>query len=138
MADMSEINLPLIGADRVTGWKPVPQVTAPQVTAPHLPPVPQVTPRSLDVVWFQVAGTICNLRCHHCFISCAPENDKFGFLQFDTFKTYLDESIELGVKEYYFTGGEPFANPRLLDMLDLALKAGPTTSLLYSSDAADE
>src|SRR6201981_3421893 len=23
----------------------------------------------LDTLWFQIAGTLCNLRCNHCFIS---------------------------------------------------------------------
>ena len=85
--------------------------------------------RSLDTVWFQVAGTICNLRCRHCFISCTPENDKFKFLSLATCKRYLEESAGLGVKEYYFTGGEPFANPEICDILEAAVAYGPTTVL---------
>jgi hypothetical protein len=29
---------------------------------------------ALDTLWFQVAGTLCNLQCTHCFISCSPTN----------------------------------------------------------------
>ena len=38
------------------------------------PGCPQVPFLGLDTLWFQVAGTVCNLRCTHCFISCAPDN----------------------------------------------------------------
>ncbi len=34
-----------------------------------------------------------------------------------------------GVKEYYFTGGEPFLNPDLVPMLEATLKYGPATVL---------
>ena len=64
----------------------------------------------LDDLWFQVAGTLCNLDCTHCFISCSPHNHTFGFLDLATVRRVLDESVALGVKEYYFTGGEPFLN----------------------------
>ncbi len=98
------------------------------------PTYPQDTPMvhltDLDTVWFQVAGTICNLRCHHCFISCTPENDKFKFLSLEKCRSYLEESLAMGVREYYFTGGEPFANPDMCDILDLVLtKYGPATVL---------
>ena len=85
--------------------------------------------RSLDNLWFQVSGTLCNLRCHHCFISCSPENDKFGFLTLADVKARLDESRTLGVKEYYFTGGEPFANREMIPILEETLRYGPATVL---------
>ena len=91
--------------------------------------VPSVQTTKLDTVWFQVGGTICNLRCHHCFISCTPENDKFKFMSLESCRRYLDESRALSVKEYYFTGGEPFANPEICDILELTLSYGPATVL---------
>jgi hypothetical protein len=62
----------------------------------------------LDDLWFQVGGTLCNLTCRHYFISCSPYNHAFGFLGLDAVRRLLEESVALGVKEYYFTGGEPF------------------------------
>lgn len=95
--------------------------------------MPDDTPRvpldALNVVWFQVGGTICNLRCSHCFISCSPENDKFKFLSLETCERFLEESARLGVKEFYFTGGEPFANPQMCDILEAAVRLGPATVL---------
>jgi len=90
---------------------------------------PPVRTRTLDTVWFQVGGTICNLRCHHCFISCSPENDKFAFMALSTCKRYVEEAVALGAKEFYFTGGEPFANPDMCDILAMTLSHGPATVL---------
>jgi len=90
------------------------------------PRVPLVT---LDSLWFQVAGTICNLRCTHCFISCAPDNRAFEFLDLETVLRALDDSTRWGVKEYYFTGGEPFLHRNLPEMLEAALRLGPATVL---------
>jgi hypothetical protein len=84
---------------------------------------------SLDTLWFQVSGTLCNLRCHHCFISCAPDNDTLGMMRFEQVKGYLDESVKYGVKEYYFTGGEPFINPDIFRILEATLAIGPATVL---------
>ncbi len=97
-----------------------------ETTAPE---TPRVAIDSLDVLWFQVAGTICNLRCAHCFISCAPDNDKFKFLSLETCERYLEEAAALGVREFYFTGGEPFANPQMCDILECAGSYGPATVL---------
>jgi AdoMet-dependent heme synthase len=90
---------------------------------------PRVRMGDLDVLWFQVAGTICNLRCHHCFISCSPENDSFGFLTRAFCRPYFAEADALGVKEFYFTGGEPFANPEMCDILEDAVRVAPATVL---------
>jgi sulfatase maturation enzyme AslB (radical SAM superfamily) len=91
--------------------------------------IPFVPLNSLDTLWFQVGGTICNLWCTHCFISCSPENHKFGFMSRETVRKYLEDSKELGVKEYYFTGGEPFMNRDLPGILEDTLALGPATVL---------
>ncbi len=83
----------------------------------------------LDHLWFQVGGTLCNLTCHHCFISCSPKNRNFGFLSLAEVQRRLAESAALGVKEYYFTGGEPFLNPDLPAILVETLRYGPATVL---------
>ncbi|MDX1494343.1 MAG: radical SAM protein [Longimicrobiales bacterium] len=91
--------------------------------------VPEVPLRALDQLWFQVAGTVCNLRCNHCFISCAPDNHSFWFMSRDEVAESLQASVELGVKEYYFTGGEPFMNREMTGILEDALSLGPATVL---------
>lgn len=47
----------------------------------------------------------------------------------DTVRWYLKEASSLKVKEYYFTGGEPFLHPQLLDIIKESLTFGPTTIL---------
>jgi molybdenum cofactor biosynthesis enzyme MoaA len=42
---------------------------------------------------------------------------------------YLDEAARLGVREYYFTGGEPFLNPEMEAILEATLAVGPATVL---------
>ena len=90
---------------------------------------PRVPALSLDTVWFQVAGTLCNLRCHHCFISCGPTNHNHELMSREEVRRYLDESVALGVNDYYFTGGEPFLNRELTGILEDSLRAGPSTVL---------
>lgn len=92
-------------------------------------PAPQVPLAHLDNLWFQITGTVCNLTCKHCFISCNPHNRTFDFLDLPTVERFLQESVSLGVKEYYFTGGEPFLHPRMVDILERTLQFGPATVL---------
>ena len=92
----------------------------------------------LDHLWFQVTGTRCNLSCHHCFISCHPKNDAFGFLTLQDVRRRLEESVALGVKEYYFTGGEPFLHPQMVDILVETLAYGPATVLTNGTVLKDE
>src|SRR3954467_11122431 len=99
---------------------PLPLLDAP---APHMPLA------HLDDLWFQVAGTLCNLTCRHCFISCSPHNHAFGFLDPEAVRRSLDESVRLGVKEYYFPGGEPFLHRDMVAILELTLSSGPATVL---------
>lgn len=99
------------------------------VVPDEVPDAPLVHLWHLDELWFQVAGTLCNLTCAHCFISCSPHNHSFGFLSLETVGQALEESVALGVKEYYFTGGEPFLNPDMTAILELTLHYGPATVL---------
>lgn len=84
---------------------------------------------SLDTLWFQVSGTLCNLACTHCFISCSPTNHTHEHLSLAQVRETLREARDLGVKEYYFTGGEPFLNPEMEQILGAALEQGPATVL---------
>jgi len=98
-------------------------VRAPSTNAPAVPLT------ALDQLWFQVSGTVCNLRCTHCFISCAPDNHSFWFMSREQVREHLDASVSLGVKEYYFTGGEPFMNREMLGIIEDTLVLGPATVL---------
>ena len=101
-------------------------------------PAPSVSLAHLDELWFQVSGTLCNLTCHHCFISCSPHNHSFGYLELATIERFLDESVALGVKEYYFTGGEPFLHRDMTAILETTLRYGPATVLTNGTVFKDE
>ncbi|MFQ5348928.1 MAG: radical SAM protein, partial [Thermoanaerobaculia bacterium] len=83
----------------------------------------------LDTLWFQVGGTVCNLACTHCFVSCSPTNHTHEFLGLEEIRRHLDEAAALGVREYYFTGGEPFLNPEMEAILAATLAVGPASVL---------
>jgi molybdenum cofactor biosynthesis enzyme MoaA len=101
----------------------------PAARAAALPDAPRVELRSLDTLWFQVAGTLCNLACSHCFVSCSPTNRTHEHLSLAAVERHLAEAAALGVKEYYFTGGEPFLNPEMEAILAATLAVGPATVL---------
>ncbi|MBI2472900.1 MAG: methyltransferase domain-containing protein [Planctomycetes bacterium] len=91
--------------------------------------MPRVGLKQLETLWFQLTGTMCNLQCTHCFISCGPKNKTHEMLTTDTVRWYLKEASTLKVKEYYFTGGEPFLHPQLADIIKETLNFGPATIL---------
>ena len=90
---------------------------------------PRVSLGSLDTLWFQVGGTVCNLACTHCFVSCSPTNHTHEMMTLVEIVPYLDEAARLGVKEYYFTGGEPFLNREMEAILAKTLEYGPASVL---------
>lgn len=90
---------------------------------------PSVPFIALDTLWFQVAGTVCNIACTHCFISCSPRNHSHEMMRLADVEGRLAEARALGVREYYFTGGEPFMNRDMIPILRVTLKQGPATVL---------
>jgi len=84
---------------------------------------------ALDTVWLQVAGTLCNLACTHCFISSSPTNHSHEMMSLADVRPFLQEAERLGVREYYLTGGEPFLNREILEIIEAALALGPVTVL---------
>lgn len=93
------------------------------------PAVPRAAFTGLETLWVQVTGTLCNLRCTHCFISCSPDNESLAFMSRRQIADHLKEAGELGVKEVYFTGGEPLLHPDIFLILADSLALAPTTVL---------
>jgi sulfatase maturation enzyme AslB (radical SAM superfamily) len=50
-------------------------------------------------------------------------------LTLEDVRARLAEAASLGVREYYFTGGEPFLNREMIPILELTLRQGPATVL---------
>ena len=79
----------------------------------------------LDTLWFNT-GTLCNLECVNCYIESSPRNDRLLYLTADEVATYLDEIRDEAwdTREIGFTGGEPFMNPQITQMLEDSLRRG--------------
>jgi len=105
-------------------------------------PVATVPFRHLTALWVQLTGTLCNLQCVHCINASGPRNPWVKPLATAEAKGYIEEAAALGVKEIYFTGGEPFMHPEILPLLAFALERAPTTVLtngtLIDDATADE
>ena len=81
--------------------------------------------RKLDTLWFNT-GTLCNIECRNCYIESSPKNDRLAYITLAEVTPYLDE-IErdrLGTREIAFTGGEPFMNPEMFEILEECLARG--------------
>ncbi len=81
--------------------------------------------RALETLWFNT-GTLCNLTCRNCYIESSPRNDRLAYLSAAEVDIYLEEIARdrLPVKLVGFTGGEPFMNPDIIEMLDGVLSRG--------------
>ena len=83
----------------------------------------------LSALWIQLTGTWCNLECTHCLNASGPRDPWLPALAGATARRAIVEAERLGVKEIYFTGGEPFLHQEILPLLALSLSAAPTTVL---------
>ena len=99
---------------------------------------PEVPLKKLETLWMQVGGTLCNLECTHCFISCGPKNDTITMMTLGQVEERLRESCELGVKDYYITGGEVFINPEIFEILAAILSYGPLDALTNGTQITSE
>lgn len=84
-----------------------------------------VSPTGLRTLWFNT-GSLCNITCDGCYIESSPTNDRLAYLSLADVRRYLDEIARdrLPVDEIGFTGGEPFMNRALPQMLADVLDRG--------------
>jgi len=62
----------------------------------------------------------CNLRCRHCWIAPKYQTDehRYSALDFDLFRSAIEQAKPLGLSGVKLTGGEPLLHPRIPDILD--------------------
>jgi uncharacterized Fe-S cluster-containing radical SAM superfamily protein len=84
-----------------------------------------VSLKALRTLWINT-GTLCNLTCVNCYIESSPTNDRLVYVTTGEVGAYLDEiaANALFTEEIGYTGGEPFMNPDMIDILDLTLSRG--------------
>lgn len=96
----------------------------PALTAKREPRA-SVAMTGLETLWFNT-GTLCNLACKNCYIESSPTNDALVYITTADVRAYLDEIVvsDLPVREIAFTGGEPFMNRDIVEILSLCLLGG--------------
>lgn len=88
---------------------------------------------ALDELWLHT-GTACNLACSFCLEGSKPGDNRLQLMRFDDAKSYIDEALTLGVKQFSFTGGEPFINKDMVRILDYALQHRPCLVLTNATE----
>ncbi|MBL7055339.1 radical SAM protein, partial [Candidatus Woesearchaeota archaeon] len=82
----------------------------------------------LDDLWFML-GSRCNLSCKHCYVASSPTNDNLEQMSLEDVMPFLEEAKSFGLKNIYFTGGEPFINKDIIEILQKSLEYGNVTVL---------
>ena len=83
-----------------------------------------IQPESLRELWFHT-GTACNLACPFCLEGSAPGNHRLEQVTHDEIRSFIDEALTLGVEQFSFTGGEPFINKDIFEILHYAAAHRP-------------
>jgi hypothetical protein len=94
----------------------------------------RVTLEALRTLWINT-GSLCNITCRNCYIESSPENDRLAYFTRAELSAYLDEIARdrWPVREIGFTGGEPFMNPEIVEMLGDALARGFSVLVLTNA-----
>lgn len=89
--------------------------------------------QTIKTLWFNT-GTLCNLTCKNCYIESSPINDNLSYLNASEISTVLNElDAEWNAEEVGFTGGEPFMNPQISDILMDTLSRGYKVLILTNA-----
>ena len=88
----------------------------------------------LRTLWFNT-GSLCNITCRNCYMDSSPKNDSLAYITEDDVRPYLDEIARTDalVEEIAFTGGEPFMNTRLPQILGECMERGFRTLVLTNA-----
>lgn len=67
----------------------------------------------LEDLWI-MQGSLCDLKCTHCYTASSPTNDRLEQITFAELRPHLDDAAAYGVQKICFTGGEVFVNEDVL------------------------
>jgi len=79
--------------------------------------------KKLKTLWINT-GTLCNIKCSNCYIKSSPRNDRLSYIKACEVNSFLNETEEHfpETEEIGLTGGEPFMNPHISEIIDNILK----------------
>jgi len=92
-----------------------------------------IQPHALDELWFHT-GTACNLACPFCLEGSKPGDVRLDRISLDDVRPWIDEALGLGVRQFSFTGGEPFVAKEFVDILGHAAARRPCLVLTNATD----
>ena len=108
-------------------------------------PEPTYAGPPLSEIYFYLTEG-CNLRCRHCWIMteqvAAPASQTKAVLDLDLFASILEQARPMGLRSVKLTGGEPFLNPQIRQMLEIIRDAQlklvvETNGVLLTPELAD-
>jgi MoaA/NifB/PqqE/SkfB family radical SAM enzyme len=88
----------------------------------------------LEDLWI-LQGSLCDLKCTHCYTASSPGNDRLEQIRFHELRPHLDAAARYGVQKIYFTGGEAFVDEDVLRRR-AAVNREFVTSLRYALEIA--
>jgi len=92
-----------------------------------------IQPHALDELWFHT-GTACNLECPFCLEGSKPGDNRLDRIVLADARPFMDEAVSLGVRQFSFTGGEPFIVKDFVNILQYASALRPCLVLTNGTD----
>lgn len=92
-----------------------------------------IQPHTLDELWFHT-GTACNLECPFCLEGSKPGDTRLDRITLADARPFLNEAVEIGVRQFSFTGGEPFIVKDFVNILSYAANLRPCLVLTNGTD----
>ena len=83
-----------------------------------------IRPHALDELWFHT-GTACNLDCPFCLEGSRPGDNRLQRITLADVRPLIDEAVGLKVRQFSFTGGEPFVVKDMVAILEYAASFRP-------------
>lgn len=108
-------------------------VIAEPVRTPVNNSIGYIDAHGLDELWFHT-GTACNLACPFCLEGSKPGDNRLQRITLADAAPYIDEAVTLGVKQFSFTGGEPFIVKDFINILDYASRQRPCLVLTNGTE----
>lgn len=93
-------------------------------TAPPAAATGWIQPHRLDELWIHT-GTACNLDCPFCLEGSKPGDNRLQRITLADVRPLLDEAVSLDVRQFSFTGGEPFVVRDMVAILEYAASFRP-------------
>ena len=97
-------------------------------TYPSGPPAPPPDAPPLGARLWLYTNFNCNLRCGYCCAQSSPHAARRG-LPIEVAERAAEEFAGLGGREVLLTGGEPFLNPELANLVSVTSRYAPVTVL---------